>query len=409
MSGFNLLFIVTGSIAAYKACDAISRLVQRGHRVRVVVTESALRFVGAATFEGLTGAAVARDIFAPGEALAHIELARWADATVVCPATANTLNRLAAGLADDLAGALVLAQDRSKPLLLAPAMNPAMWAHPATQAAVRTLTSRGARWIEVGTGRTACGELGAGRLAEPADIVAAVEAATARPARRLRVLVTSGGTAEPIDAVRAITNTSSGETGALVAEHFARAGHAVRLLRARMARAARGTEAETTFFTTAELGAALAAELREHEFDAVIHAAAVADFAVAAIESAGGEDLGRGGPRGKLPSGTAPVLRLQANPKLLDAIRGQSRRRDVRVAAFKLTSGATEAEAETAVRAMFAGGVVDLVVHNDLAHRDAAAGEFPARVWAGGVPVEWCAGRSEIGPALERRLLAGDG
>ncbi len=408
MSGSNLLFIVTGSVAAYKACDAISRLVQRGHRVRVVATESALRFVGAATFEGLTGAAVARDLFAPGEALAHIELARWADATVVWPATANTLNRLAAGLADDLAGALVLAQDRSKPLLLAPAMNPAMWAHPATMAAGRTLTGWGARWIEPGTGRTACGEHGAGRLAEPADIVAAVEAATARPARRLRVLVTSGGTAEPIDAVRAITNTSTGETGALIAEHFARGGHAVRLLRARTARAAHGAEAETTFFTTAELATALAAELRAQEFDAVIHAAAVADFAVAAIESETGADLGPGGARGKLASGAAPVLRLKANPKLLETIRGLSRRRDVGVVGFKLTSGATAAESGAAVRALFAGGAVDLVVHNDLAQR-AEGGAFPARLWADGEPAEWCEDRGAIGAALERRLLARGG
>lgn len=408
MSGYNLLFVVTGSIAAYKACEAISRLVQRGHRVRVVATESALRFVGAATFEGLTSAAVARDLFASGEALAHIELARWADATVVCPATANTLNRLAAGLADDLAGALLLAQDGTKPLVLAPAMNPAMWAHPATQAAVRTLTERGARWIEAGTGRTACGEQGAGRLAEPAEIVAAVEAAAARPARRLRVLVTCGGTAEPIDAVRAITNTSTGETGALIAEHFARGGHAVRVLRARTARAPRGAESERTFFTTAELAAALADELREHEFDAVIHAAAVADFTVAAIEDACGATLTTGGGRGKLPSGVEPAVRLARNPKLLATIRPRSRRRDVCVVGFKLTAGATEAEAAGAVRAMWTDGAVDLVVHNDLAQRG-AAGAFPAQVWAGGEPVERCADRAAIGPALERRLLARGG
>ncbi len=408
MSGSNLLFIVTGSVAAYKACDAISRLVQRGHRVRVAATASALRFVGAATFEGLTGAAVAQDLFAPGEALAHIELARWADVTVVCPATARTLNRLAAGLADDLAGALVLAHERDKPLLLAPAMNPAMWSHPATQAAVRTLTGWGARWIDVGTGRTACGEVGAGRLAEPADIVAAVEAAAARPPRRLRVLITSGGTAEPIDAVRAITNASTGDTGAAIAEHFARAGHAVRLLRATAARAARGVEAETTYFTTAELAAALAQELGAHEFDAVIHAAAVADFAVAAIESPGGADLGAVGAGRKIASGAPPVLRLKSNPKLLDSIRGCSRRREVRVVGFKLTSGASEQEEAAAVGALFAGGAVDLVVHNDLAQRS-ATGAFPARLWAHGAPVGCCDDRAAIGPALERWLLATGG
>ncbi len=178
MSGSNILFILTGSIACYKACDAISRLVQRGHRVRTVATASALRFVGTATLEGLTREQVATDLFAEGHALDHIGLARWADVTLVCPASADRLNRMAAGLGDDLAGALLLAHDWTRPLLLAPAMNPSMWRHPATVASVRTLRSWGARFIESGSGRTACGEEGEGRLAEPADIVAAVEAAT---------------------------------------------------------------------------------------------------------------------------------------------------------------------------------------------------------------------------------------
>ncbi len=134
MSRSNILFVLSGSIACYKACDAISRLVQRGHRVRTVATPAALRFVGASTLEGLTGEKVATDVFEPGAALDHIALARWADLAIVCPATANTLNRMAAGLADDLAGALLLAFERNKPLLVAPAMNPLMWSHPATVA-----------------------------------------------------------------------------------------------------------------------------------------------------------------------------------------------------------------------------------------------------------------------------------
>src|SRR3978361_932872 len=136
MSGSNILFIVTGSIAGFKACEAISQLVQRGHRVRTVATKAALQFVGPATLEGLTGSPVLTDLFAPGAALEHINLTRWADAVIVCPATANTINRFAGGLCDDLAGSLFLAHDRSKPFLIAPAMNPAMWSHPATEAAV---------------------------------------------------------------------------------------------------------------------------------------------------------------------------------------------------------------------------------------------------------------------------------
>src|SRR5450432_2782042 len=150
----NILFILTGSIAAYKACDAISQLVKRGCRVRTVATASALRFVGPATLEGLTGSPVLTELFEPGAALEHINLTRWADAVIVCPATANTINRFAAGLAEDLPGALFLAHDREKPFLIAPAMNPAMWQHPATQDSVEKLGRWGVRFISVGEGRT---------------------------------------------------------------------------------------------------------------------------------------------------------------------------------------------------------------------------------------------------------------
>lgn len=173
----NLLFILSGSIACYKACAAISDLVQRGHQVRCVATEAALKFVGVATLEGLTREEVGTDLYAEGAALEHISLARWAEVVVLCPATANTLNRTAAGLGDDLAGSLLLAHDWTKPLLIFPAMNPAMWSHPATVASVQRLQTWGARFVESGIGRTACGEVGEGRLAEPDEIVAAIEQA----------------------------------------------------------------------------------------------------------------------------------------------------------------------------------------------------------------------------------------
>src|SRR4051812_11074388 len=174
MSDSNILFVLSGSVACYKACDAISQLVQRGHHVRTVASEAALRFIGPATLEGLTGARVATDLFAEGAALDHIALSRWAHVTIVCPATANVINRMSAGLGEDLAGALLLAHDWKKPLLLAPAMNPAMWHHPATVASVEKIRGWGARFVSVGLGRTACGEVGEGRLAEPDEIVAAI-------------------------------------------------------------------------------------------------------------------------------------------------------------------------------------------------------------------------------------------
>ena len=403
MSGSNLLFILTGSIAGYKACDAVSQLVQRGHRVRTVLTESARRFVGEATLEGLTGARVATDLFAAGAALDHIELARWADLVIVCPATANTLNRFAAGLADDLAGALFLAHDWKKPLLIAPAMNPAMWSHPATATAVARLEKWGVRFVPAGEGRTACGETGVGRLAEPTAIVAAVESALVRPARRLRVLVTSGATAEPIDGVRVLTNTSTGRTGAGIARHFIRCGHEVLLLRARDSAAADGGCREELFRSFADLDAALIRLLGDDEFDAVIHAAAVGDFGIESVV-VNGTECPPGG--AKLESTTAPVLRLRRHPKLVESLRSRSRNQAMKIVAFKLTAAADPAAVRGAVESLFARAGADLVVHNDLAAR-VNADDFPSDVHEpGGLPVTHCATRVELSASLERRLLA---
>lgn len=403
MAGSNLLFILSGSIACYKACDAISQLVQRGHRIRTVATRSALRFVGESTLEGLTGEKVAADLFEPGAALDHIHLARWADATILCPATANTLNHAAAGLGDDLAGALLLAHDWKKPLLIAPAMNPAMWSHPATVASVAKLRSWGARFIEVGAGLTACGEVGEGRLAEPDQIVAAVVATLARPARRLRVLVTSGGTAEPIDGVRVLTNTSTGATGALIAGHFSAAGHAVTLLRADRSWAAGGLVREETFTRFEELDASLTRLLAAEAFDAVIHAAAVSDFAVEAIEYDG---VAHPPLTGKMDSATAPTLRLRHNPKLLDALRARSRHRGIRVVAFKLTHGADAPAARAAVAGLFSRGGADFVVHNDLTARPPEGGSFPAAIWrADGSIAAQCPTRQALAENLEALLV----
>ncbi|HEY9247924.1 MAG TPA: flavoprotein [Rariglobus sp.] len=171
----RLLFFLTGSISCYKACFAISRLVQAGVEVRTVATPAALRFIGKATLEGLTAHPVASDMWEPGEAMEHINLARWADLALVAPATANTINRLAAGMADDLAGSLFLAWELDKkPWWIAPAMNVAMFNHPLTQASLQKLSGLGVRVLPTGTGALACGEEGAGRLIEPEQLVTEV-------------------------------------------------------------------------------------------------------------------------------------------------------------------------------------------------------------------------------------------
>lgn len=181
MSQSNVLLLLTGSIACYKACTVVSRLTQAGVTVQTVATPAALRFVGAATLEGLSRRPVFTDVFEPGRALDHIELARAADLALVCPATANTINRLASGLADDPVGTLFLAWElKQKPWWIAPAMNARMWEHPATTASLERLRTWGVRVLDPIEGPHACGEGGAGRLLEPDQIVAEILAALPR-------------------------------------------------------------------------------------------------------------------------------------------------------------------------------------------------------------------------------------
>ena len=179
----KILFLLSGSIACYKACELISRLTRRGAAVQTVASAGALRFVGAATLEGLSGRPVFGDVFEEGRMMDHIRLARWADAAILCPASADAIGRLAAGLAGDAIGTLYLAWEIArKPWLVAPAMNTSMWNHPATRAACETLSGHGARFVPVADGRLACGEAGEGRLSEADAIERELLAALGRPA-----------------------------------------------------------------------------------------------------------------------------------------------------------------------------------------------------------------------------------
>ena len=230
---------VTGGIAAYKAAELARAFVKAGCEVQVVMTDNALRFVGAQTFQALTGRPVRHSLWdeQAEAAMGHIELARWPDAIVIAPASAATLARLAHGLADDLLSTLVLASD--KPLFVAPAMNRLMWTNAATRANVATLRGRGVEVIGPGSGEQACGEIGEGRMSEPQAIAETVLAAlrraggtrdTERSLDGLRVVVTAGPTREPIDPVRFITNRSSGKQGFAVATALAARGARVTLV-----------------------------------------------------------------------------------------------------------------------------------------------------------------------------------
>jgi len=387
MCAAKILFELSGSIAAWKACAVISRLVQDGHEVQTIATSAALRFIGPATLEGLTGRPVRSDMWDHGTAMDHINLVKWADVVVLCPATANTINRLAAGLAEDLVGALFLAHDWTKPFLLAPAMNPAMWAHPATRAAVKTLQDWGVRLLPVARGRLACGDEGEGRMIEPDEILTAIRAAlpgagapTMTGGVRPRVLVTAGGTEEPVDGVRTLTNFSTGRTGVVLAEQLRASGCDVTLLRShRAAPAGAGVRTET-FVTFADLREALERLLAGESYDAVVHAAAVSDYSVAGLRVNGRVHAAG---TGKVGTEQDVAIQLAPNPKLVDHLRAWSRNPALRVVAFKLTRGADAATARAAVEKLFAHSQADAVVHNDLDAIDAETGRFPATLWRG--------------------------
>jgi phosphopantothenoylcysteine decarboxylase/phosphopantothenate--cysteine ligase len=282
LAGKRIVLGVTGGIAAYKAAELCRLFVKAGATVRVVMTEAATRFIAPLTLQTLSGAPVALDLFDPASEaeIGHIKLADEADLLVVAPATADFIARMAAGMADDLLAAVVLAT--RAPILLAPAMNVNMWTNPMTQANLSRLVgpTGGGRVTTVGPdrGELACGWVGAGRLIEPADIVAAAAGLLASAGNDLagrRVVVTAGATREPVDGVRFLGNRSSGKMGAALAEAAAARGADVTLVAGPGTPAVAGAR-RVDFETAADLERILADVASRA--DVVVMAAAVADF-----------------------------------------------------------------------------------------------------------------------------------
>ena len=272
----NIVLGVTGGIAAYKACDLVSRLKKQGALVRVVLTANGAKFVPPLTFETLSSNPVVTDTFEPRKSLEHISLAKWADAFVIAPASANCLAKLANGIADDLLSTTALAM--TAPLLIAPAMNANMWRHPATQANFRLLLERGAKTVGPMSGHLACGDDDVGRMAEPEQIVEALDALL-NPRRDFEgrhMLVTAGPTVERIDPVRYITNRSSGKMGYAIAEAARDRGAEVVLVSGPVNLAAPEGVEVVNIESSAELCAAVLA--RGDWADVVIQAAAPADY-----------------------------------------------------------------------------------------------------------------------------------
>jgi phosphopantothenoylcysteine decarboxylase / phosphopantothenate---cysteine ligase len=293
----RILLGVSGGIAAYKALEVVRLATKAGHAVRVVQTPASQAFVGAASFSALSGAPVLTDEFerdpargafpdqrAPDhDPLSHLELVRNADVYLIAPASANTIAKLAHGLADNLLTSAALAATCS--LVVAPAMNNAMYEHPATQANLATLRARGAIVLDPGVGALGSKhEWGVGRLAEPADILAALEAlvpaGAPRPWDGLRVLVSAGGTREPIDSVRYVGNRSSGRMGLALADEAAALGAQVTVVAANVSLPRNPRARYIDVVTAAELLTACSAEF--DRCDVLLMSAAVADFRPAA-------------------------------------------------------------------------------------------------------------------------------
>jgi len=329
IEGKRILLIVSGGIAAYKCLDLIRRLRERGASARCILTRGGAQFVTPLSLAAISEDKVYSDLFSLTDEseMGHIRLSREADVVLVAPATADILARMAAGIADDLATTALLATD--KPVMAAPAMNVRMWEHPATRANLATLASRGVRYIGPGEGDMACGEWGMGRMAEPAEIIDALEAFFAEAGRLAgrRALVTSGPTIEPIDPVRFIANRSSGKQGHAIAGALARLGAQTTLVSGPTAEPDPTGVSVVCVETAREMLAACEDAL---PVDVAVCAAAVCDWRVAQPAATKIK---------KQPAGTPPSLVMTENPDILATLAANDGRRPGLVIGFAAETG----------------------------------------------------------------------
>ena len=346
LAGRRIVLGVTGGIAAYKAVEVCRRLVDAGAHVAPVLTEGATRFVGEVTFSALASEPVQTSLWDEDSPIPHTRLGQGADLILVAPATARLLAAYTAGLSDDLLTATLLAT--RAPVVVCPAMHTEMWEHPAVQDNLRTLAERGVTIVPPAEGRLAGGDVGAGRLAEPEVIVAAVEALLReQDLAGLRVLVTAGGTREPLDPVRFLGNRSSGKQGHAIADEAAARGAKVTLVTTAGRPAAAGVEI-VPVETAAEMEQAVLS--RADAADVVVMAAAVADFRPAVrhdqkIKKAGG----------------TPEIVLEPTPDILAGL-GRRKRPGQTLVGFAAETEDLRANAGAKLAAKGA----DLIVANDV-------------------------------------------
>jgi phosphopantothenoylcysteine decarboxylase/phosphopantothenate--cysteine ligase len=361
VQGQRILLIVAGGIAAYKSLELIRRLRERGAAVRCILTRAGAEFVTPLALASLSGERVFDDLFSlTDEAeMGHIRLSREADLVVVAPATADLLAKMAHGLADDLASTTLLATD--KPVLVAPAMNPQMWHHPATQRNIARLHADGIRQVGPAPGDMACGEVGLGRMAEPGEILAAIEAllapAGARRLEGVRALVTSGPTLEAIDPVRFIANRSSGKQGHAIASALAAAGARVTLVSGPVHEPDPPQVSVVRVESAADMLGACQAAL---PVDVAVCAAAVADWRVAAPSA---QKL-------KKRAGKAPTLLLAENPDILKTLSRPGPTRPRLVVGF----AAETEDLESNARRKLAAKGCDWIVANNVSMEEGTFG-----------------------------------
>ncbi|MEW6195879.1 MAG: bifunctional phosphopantothenoylcysteine decarboxylase/phosphopantothenate--cysteine ligase CoaBC [Bacteroidota bacterium] len=408
MYNYKILFKITGSIAAYKSVYLISKLVQDNCEVKIVATDDALKFIGSATLEGLTGNPVYTDSFAPNQVMSHINLDKWADLVIVCPATANTINKFANGVADNLLTSLFLAHDWTKPYLIAPAMNTLMYQHPATQASLKKLEEWGVLILPTAEGYLACGDTGKGKLLEPDEIYERIFVALASKSnveKKLCVLVTSGATKENIDGVRFITNLSTGRTGAAIADYFLRRNNFVTVLLGEDS-ILPAADCEKIFFKDFnDLNGKLEKLLSEKDFDVVIHLAAVSDYSLASIEIDGKKfttEMNK-----KISSDNdGMVLNLKRNFKIVEKLKSYSHNKNITVTAFKFTSTDSEEERSAEVGKLFSksAGAINFVVLNDKSDRTNGNVQAGFRIYDCAMNFQSCSTAFELAQKLEIKL-----
>ena len=387
MQSSRILLIIGGGIAAYKCLELIRRGRERGLAFRCVLTKAAAEFVTPLAVASLAGEKVYQDLFSlTDEAeMGHIRLSREADLVVVAPATADLMAKMATGSAGDLASTLLLASD--KPVLIAPAMNQQMWAHPATRRNVARLVEDGVRMVGPNPGDMACGEVGSGRMAEPHEILAAIEAALSPPAGLLtgmRAVVTSGPTREAIDPVRYLSNHSSGRQGHAIAQALAELGATVTLVSGPVGLPDPPGVATVHIDSAREMLAAVEAALPAQ---IAVCAAAVADWRPSQAPERKMK---------KRAGAPPPALELVENPDILRTLARHSRRPAL-VIGFAAETGDLEAQA----RAKLARKGCDWILANDVSPGSGVFGGASNEIM-----LLTAAGEREVWPELDKLAVA---